>query len=99
MDLHMLTTTDNPFSPQTQYTEWLTYDLDRGYRTNELLDRVVYSSPELSPFHQALAIEDGINEIVTELLPGIYTKVKIGSLDLPDAERGNDSSSAEDSAA
>lgn len=79
MDLYMLTTDDNPFSPVTQYDEWLTWDMAR-YNSNALLARVVYTSPELSDADQDLAIQEGIDEIVRENVSGVHTKVKSGSI-------------------
>ena len=63
MDYYMLTTTDNPFSPITQYDEWLTWDMAR-YNTNALLARVVVTSSELSEADRIDAIHKGIDEIV-----------------------------------
>ena len=74
-ELHMLTTVDNPFDPFTQYTEWARYDEDKGYYTPALLARVVLTSEEMSQADQDLAIEYGIEEIVSENVLGIYRKV------------------------
>lgn len=79
MDLHMLTTTDNPFSPVTQYDEWMVWDMSHGYNSNSLLARVVHTSPELSDADQVLAIEEAIDEIVTENVSGVHTKVRADS--------------------
>jgi hypothetical protein len=76
MALHMLTTTDNPFSPLTDYDEWRVWDEIHGYCTNNLLARVTYSSPDLPPADQIQAIEDAIDEIVTENVSGVHTKVR-----------------------
>jgi hypothetical protein len=78
MDLYMLTTEDNPFSPVTQYDEWLTWDMAH-YNTNALLARVVHTSPELSDTDQLLAIQDAIDVIVEENVSGIHTKVRVDS--------------------
>lgn len=80
MDLYMLTTTDNPFSPVTDYDEWLTWDMAHGYWTNSLLARVAVSSPDLSDADQEQAIQDAINEIVTENVSGVHTKVKANTV-------------------
>jgi hypothetical protein len=44
----MLTTTDNPFNPFTEYDEWFAYDVSKGYNTCAYLARIVKSSDELS---------------------------------------------------
>lgn len=41
----LLTTRDNPYSPDTQWDLWLRWDRDHGYYTNELIARV--SNPSL----------------------------------------------------
>jgi hypothetical protein len=72
---HMLTTTDNPFSPVTQYDAWRTWDVAHGYDSNGLLARVTVSSLDLSDQLQEEAIEDAIDEIVTQNVSGMHTKV------------------------
>jgi hypothetical protein len=79
MDLYMLTTTDNPYSPITQYDQWHAWDMEHGYWSNSLLARVVYSSSELSDEDQMLAIQQGIDDIVTENVSGVHTKVRANS--------------------
>lgn len=71
----MLTTVDNPFDPFTQFREWYAYDMDKGYHTPALLDRVAYMSDELSDADQRLAIEEAIDEIVRENVSGMHRKV------------------------
>lgn len=78
MDYYMLTTTDNPYSPITDYDQWLAWDMHR-YNSNALLARVAYSSPELTEADQLLAIQEAIDEIVTENLSGVHTKVRADS--------------------
>lgn len=82
-DVHMLTTADNPFSPVTEYDDWLSFDEDAGYFTNGLLARVTRSSDELSETDQDLAIEQAIDEIITENRPGFYKKVLVGASQFP----------------
>jgi hypothetical protein len=73
---YMLTTVDNPFSPFTQFREWMAYDEQLGYNTPAFLDRIVKDSHDLSPADQAIAIQDAIEEIVTENVSGMWKKVK-----------------------
>ena len=79
MDYYMLTTTDNPFSPVTQYDEWMSWDMAHGYWSNSLLARCVRTSPELSQEDQDLAIQEAIDEIVQENVSGVHTKVRSSS--------------------
>ena len=76
MELHMLTTVDNPYDPFTQYDEWSQFDERSGYHTPSFLARVAYTSENLSEVDQDLAIEEAIDVIVTENVCGLYKKVK-----------------------
>lgn len=73
--LHMLTTVDNPFSPVTQWDDWLRFDEDHGYYTNGMLARIAVTSDALSDADQDQAIETAIDEIVSENVLGLYRKV------------------------
>lgn len=74
---YMLTTSDNPYNPFTQFDEWNAWDESQGYFTTAFLARIVRSSDELSEANQHAAIEDAIDEIVTENILGVYRKVSI----------------------
>lgn len=76
---HMLTTTDNPYNPYTDFDEWNAFDMYKGYCTLAYLARVVRTSHELSESDDSLAIEQAIDEIVTENVLGIYKKVEVPS--------------------
>lgn len=77
MQLHMLTTIDNPFNPFTDFNEWYAWDFAAGYHTPEYLARIVITSDELSEADQAQAVEMAINEIVKMNVLGIYRKITI----------------------
>jgi hypothetical protein len=76
---HVLTTTDNPFDPVTQFDEWYAYDGLLGYATLSYLARIVRTSDALSDADQKLAIEYAIDEIISEDPLGIYKKVAINA--------------------
>lgn len=76
MDEHMLTTVDNPFSPVTQFDEWRVWDESAGYNTLAYVARVIVTSDELPPSLQSQAIEEAIDEIISEN-SGLYTKVPV----------------------
>lgn len=71
----MLSTKDNPFNPFTEFDEWYAWDTNEGYHSLSLLGRVVRSSPEHSEQVESQAIEDAIEEIVTENVSGMHIKV------------------------
>lgn len=72
---HMLTTTDNPFSPFDDWDEWYAYDEAKGYHSSALLARIANTSDELSEPDQALAIEQAINDVIEINDIGLYKKV------------------------
>jgi hypothetical protein len=73
----MLTTTDNPFSPVTQFKEWDTWDRAHGYCTLAYQARIGFISDELSEADLALAIDDAQNEILEIHADGLYRKVPV----------------------
>lgn len=75
LQLHMLTTVDNPFNPFTEYDEWNRWDIDMGYHTTSYLARITRTSDELSDYDQDLALEYAVDEIVRENVNGMYKKV------------------------
>lgn len=75
MDDYMLSTSDNPFNPYTQWEQWYAFDAAAGYHTPSYLARIVVTSHELSEADQLLAIKDGIDEILRLNLTGKYIKV------------------------
>ena len=74
MEEYMLTTSDNPFNPYTQWDEWYAFDVSAGYHTSAYLARIVRSSDELSESDQSLAIKEAIDEILEFNVTGNYVK-------------------------
>jgi len=75
MTEHMLTTVDNPWDPFTQFESWEAWDRHAGYHTLALQARIVNTSSDLSLPDQSLAIEQGIDEIISENVSGMHRKV------------------------
>lgn len=75
MRLAMLSTIDNPYSPFDDYREWYAWDTRAGYNSAEFLGRLTYLSQELSEADYNLAIEQAIDEAVSENTLGMYIKV------------------------
>ena len=71
----MLSTIDNPYNPFTQFDDWFAYDTRKKYYTLSFLARVTVTSLNISEADQALAIQNAIDEIVSENVSGIYIKV------------------------
>jgi len=85
---YMLTTVDNPFNPFTRFDEWYEYDMRLGYNTLAFLGRIVRGSPDLSEPDQALAIQNAIDEIVSENVSGMWRKVSRESAKEFEAQAG-----------
>ena len=71
----MLTTVDNPYNPFTQYDDWMAFDHQKGYYTNEYLARIANTSMDLPDSVNFEIINDAINEIISFDVLGIYQKV------------------------
>ena len=72
----MLTTTDNPYDPFSQFDDWYAFDEQKGYHTCGYLARICKSSEDFSEEAEKEAIEDAIDEIVSFDVLGIYKKVQ-----------------------
>lgn len=71
----MLTTLDNPYDPFTQYDEWDTFDTAHGYYTAAYLARQLITSDEISETDQLVALNNAIDDILSENVTGNYKKV------------------------
>lgn len=72
----MLTTSDNPFDPFTEFDNWFRFDSSMNYNSCNYLARIAKTSDELSDLDDALAIEIAVDEIVQLNLNGKYKKVQ-----------------------
>lgn len=73
--MSMLTTRDNPFDPFTQYDEWLSFDEQAGYYTNEYLARIANTTLAMTDEETEAAIESAMEEIIKVDPFGLYMKV------------------------
>lgn len=71
----LITTTDNPWNPFTNFDEWNSFDTEYGYCTWQRIDR-------LMPVDYLRMSESEINQLINkvmdrlvELLPNTYMKV------------------------
>lgn len=72
----MLTTTDNPYNPITQFDLWFQFDISKGYNTCAFIDRVANTSDELTDKENDKEIENAMKEIAKENVLGIYKLVE-----------------------
>jgi hypothetical protein len=71
----MLTTTDNPWNPFTNWNEWYAWDHAHGYDTPSYLARVSGFSFDLSEPEQERVLRDAISEILQLNVLGIYKTI------------------------
>jgi hypothetical protein len=76
MEECMLTTTDNPFDPFTQFDLWFAFDTQKGYGTCGYLDRIARTSDALSDSENRSAIIAAIDEIIEMDSSNLYKKVQ-----------------------
>lgn len=72
---HMLSTSDNPWNPWTDFDAWYAWDMNAGYHTLAYLARITVSSDEISQADQDLAVEQAIEEIIRLNINGMYISV------------------------
>ena len=60
MEMCMLTTTDNPYDPFTQYEAWYRFDEDNGYHSCAFLARIARTSDQLSDKENQEEIERAV---------------------------------------
>lgn len=71
----MLSTIDNPYNPHTNFDEWYSYDLIKGYDCLGYLARCAATSDSLSPKENDEEIDIAIQSIIDNDPIGIYIKV------------------------
>ena len=77
---YMLTTVDNPYDPFTDFNAWLAFDTRMGYNTSGFLARIAMIPDDMPESYQAQAIQDAIDEIVSENVSGMWRKVSRESM-------------------
>lgn len=77
MPLHMLTTTDNPYDPETQFDEWYAFDVSKGYDSLGRIARLTHTSNALPDIDETDEIEMAIEEIVRENISGMHIKIEM----------------------
>lgn len=75
MSVMYLTTTDNPFSPKTEFDQWFAFDIQKGYNSCGLLDRVCKTCDNLSDALVADDVEEAIQWILDHDVTGKRTFV------------------------
>ena len=76
---YRLTTFDNPYDPFSDYDHWFLYDVEKGYNSSALLDRIANTSPDMSDNEYNEEIERAIDEIIRYDFMNLYKKAKKNS--------------------
>lgn len=71
----MLTTFDNPYNPFKEFELWNSFDVEKGYNSNEYLGRIARTSDQLTDDENLQEIESAIDEIIKYDPRHIYRKV------------------------
>ena len=66
----MLSTSDNPFNPFTQFQEWFAFDYSKGYNTLEYLARVTETTEDGFDRENRLAMNQAIYDAARFNLTG-----------------------------
>lgn len=74
--IYALTTTDNPYDPFDDFSNWYMFDVEKGYNTCAYLARIAKTSEQLSEKENNEEIERAIDEIIKYNPLNIYVKVK-----------------------
>lgn len=70
----LISTSDNPYNPHTEWDDWYTWDLPR-YASLALLDRTIRTSNELPRSLQHDDYADALSIIVSENVSGKHIAV------------------------
>lgn len=68
----MLTTTDNPYNPNTDYDKWMMWDQFNEHYTSEYLARVANIPDNMDEEDAMQRIDDAIAEILENDTEGLY---------------------------
>lgn len=79
--IYELTTVDNPFDKFEDYDNWLMYDIEKGYGTNEYLARIMKDTKAFTDKEFNEALSNAIDEIIANDFTGLYKKVSTDKYD------------------
>lgn len=72
----MITTTDNPYDPRTDFLAWYAWDIDSGYCTSAYLARVLVETDDYPQEYNDRLVEEAIDEIILIHGGGLYKKLE-----------------------
>ena len=75
MEYAYLTTVDNPYDPYDEFDQWFAFDVEKGYNSCGLLERIANTSDDLSPEDNRIEINYAVDQIVLNDPCGLYKKI------------------------
>lgn len=82
----MLTTVDNPYNPFTQFEEWYSFDMAKGYDSSGKVARLMDTSSDLTDEEELLTTEQAIDIIIKNDFLNIFRKVFMTDDDAKDLD-------------
>lgn len=77
LEQYMLTTFDNPFNPFEDFRSWYNFDLEKGYKCCEIVDRLTNITKEYSEKEKIIAVNAAIDRFIASDPFNIYKRVGI----------------------
>jgi hypothetical protein len=71
----MVTTTDNPYDPRTDFAAWYAWDIEEGYNTCAYLARVIREAEDFPDEYNDRLVEEAIDELIALHDGKIYKKL------------------------
>ena len=75
----MVTTTDNPYDPRTNFPAWYVWDVSNGYNTCAYLARVLNEADEFPSEYNDRLVEAAIDEIIMIHDGKLYKKLEVAA--------------------
>ena len=75
MRKYMLTTTNNPWNPYTQFDEWWQFDLNFGHNCLAQITRIIQIPDNLSEEEESFLLDEASREVAKENVFGDFRLV------------------------
>jgi len=72
---YLISTSDNPYNPWTQFSEWFVWDETNGYHTCQKLARLCEFTDDLGDTEELLSYYDAAEKMLQYNFTGNYIKV------------------------
>ena len=72
---YMISTSDNPYNPWTEFNEWYNFDVAKGYNTCSILARLCEFTDDLGDREELQSYYDATEKMLLYNVTGNYCKV------------------------